>query len=616
MNEATLSEVRALADRHCLGLLTEDDVAQLNRLLHNNPAAQRAFLETTGIYARLQWEFAGGMAPAAGGNVNAEVAIVGVVTAGDTIATDTIAGDAIEPVLSTTLVENRTQSSALRTRAAWIAVAAAVLLAIVGIAYRGWNHRERPLAANPPSIDLPASTAIPRSITTPGSITFPRSTAPAIVATLKNTAGARWQAGHAPAAKLLAPMRLRLEAGVAEIEFVCGATAVLKAPADLELIGAKAAFLHAGQVVVRVPHESDAVGFRIETPNSQLVDLGTEFGVEVGTSGGCLLQVYEGEVLASAKAEDPAQAPRRVLEGEALRVDDSLHQTPFWPERFVRLLPGPDDPLGRGNLPYNVSQFAAVEVLPAAPGLTIDGDLADWDRSGQFRAACEPPFADHYYVEAVMMYDAAHVYVGAHVGDPHPMRSQISPRESRDLYGGGGSVALRLSTDRKAGWPLTAESADMRGGRPARPEDVSDQLCFFVLWYCEPEQKACIHLRYGMDLHGVEVNPPGYSGAFRRDADGLGYTLEYAIPWKLLNAADDPPRGGDELAAMWLVHWSDAGGRKWQGQLIDVMQPHEHGWNFQRAATWGKAIYRQAAAPPLPLAPSLSTDPPLAKDSP
>jgi hypothetical protein len=43
---------------------------------------------------------------------------------------------------------------------------------------------------------------------------------------------------------------------------------------------------------------------------------------------------------------------------------------------------------------------------------------------------------------------------------------------------------------------------------------------------------------------------------------------------------------------MFLTHWSDAEGKKWQGQLIDVTDPDEHGWNFERAATWGKAVYQ------------------------
>jgi hypothetical protein len=94
-----------------------------------------------------------------------------------------------------------------------------------------------------------------------------------------------------------------------------------------------------------------------------------------------------------------------------------------------------------------------------------------------------------------------------------------------------------------------------------------------------------------MDLHGTTVNPEGYRGFFRKDGDGQGYTFEYFIPWEILHAAEDPPRGGDVLGAMALVHWSDAQGLIWQGHLIDVANPEERGWNFYNAGTWGKAVY-------------------------
>ena len=49
-----------------------------------------------------------------------------------------------------------------------------------------------------------------------------------------------------------------------------------------------------------------------------------------------------------------------------------------------------------------------------------------------------------------MMYDATHLYVAAHVGDPEPMRN--ASREGFQFA--GGSVIVRLSTDRQLGWPL------------------------------------------------------------------------------------------------------------------------------------------------------------------
>jgi hypothetical protein len=42
------------------------------------------------------------------------------------------------------------------------------------------------------------------------------------------------------------------------------------------------------------------------------------------------------------------------------------------------------------------------------------------------------------------------------------------------------------------------------------------------------------------------------------------------------------------------VHWSDAAGRIWQDQLVEIRNPHEpHGiMVWERAATWGRAEYR------------------------
>ena len=406
---------------------------------------------------------------------------------------------------------------------------------------------------------------------------------------LVRTSAVRWGDATLQIGDRVKAGRVQLVDGTAEFSFDNGVQMVLSGPAEIELRDAMHAWLHSGKVMFRVP--SAASGFTLETEEAEIVDLGTVFGVEAGSQGGCLMQVYEGEVMASAKLDAEETSPRRVLQGEAVRVNGAVHKTDFWPDRFVRLLPGPEDPAGRGNYPYNVSQFDSVRIVSAPADISIDGDLSDWNLAGRFRSSCETPYGEDYYLEAAMMYDERQLYIGAHVGDPFPMRSQIRPIDAEHQHGAGGAVALRLSTDRQAGWPLSAVANGERNGRPASPADLSDKLSFVVLWFYEPEQKACIHLRHGMDLHGLKVNPPGYQGAYRKDADGRGYTLEYAIPWNLLNAADDPPRAGDELAAMWLVHWSDPAGRKWQGQLIDVMKPNEPGWNFLRAATWGKAIY-------------------------
>jgi hypothetical protein len=172
------------------------------------------------------------------------------------------------------------------------------------------------------------------------------------------------------------------------------------------------------------------------------------------------------------------------------------------------------------------------------------------------------------------------------------MRNVIDPATDADRAWCGGAIQIRVSTDRASGWPLDAESAWQARGRHAlRAGDVSSRIAHITLWYYKPLDKPSLHINYGMDLHGDVVNPTGFQGAFRRDADGRGYVAEYAIPWSLLGAGDDPPRSGDVLAASWNVHWSDESGRIWQGHLVEIANPKETGWTFARAATWGKAIY-------------------------
>ncbi|MBA2117825.1 FecR domain-containing protein [Bremerella alba] len=528
----SLNEVSDLADRYYIGHLDEEGIARLNELLLDNPEAQKAFLEVASVYARLQWEYSN-TSPTS-----------------DRPALENHKGQQSTPI----------SRSPVYGWHSWATISALAFLvfAVWGLWQTGYVS---------PSIQ--------------GNVAL---------ATVSQAIDTHWTPGFAPQGPSLFAQRLRLEKGLAQLTFSGGAIAVLKAPVDLELLSANEAFLHQGQAVIRIPEGSSNDHFHLETQKSRVVDLGTEFGVEVDDEGDSLLQVYEGEVQVTSKTLDDLGSPQLIREREAVVLGSTPQKTEFWAERFVRELPGPDDPAGPGLFPYNESQIQSVRIARADKPLDIDADLSDWNLSYRFHSTAKPPYAENYYLEAAMMYDDQNLYISAHVGDPHPMKSKILPSDPADQHGAGGSVALRLSTDRQAGWPVEAMNPSRRHGI-IHPTDRSEQLAFVVLWYSQSLQKPCIHLRYGMDLHGTQVNPPGYRGAFRKDKDGRGYTLEYAIPWSLLNAETDPPQSGDELAAMWLVHWSDTHGRRWQGQIIDVTNPEETDWNFVDAATWGKAIY-------------------------
>ncbi len=414
------------------------------------------------------------------------------------------------------------------------------------------------------------------------------------VATLTNLLGCAWDGPTPPerGAKLPAG-RIALNAGMAEITFAGGAVAVLEAPAVLELRGPAHGFLHAGRLVMRVP--PGASGFVMETEKARLLDIGTEFGVGVGDGGDTLVQVFDGIVVADFH-DDSGDTQQRLTAGQTVQVGGSAGPGPralaSSEQRFVRRFPAPNERGADWLVPYNRRTFDRVHVVPAPGGAKVNGDLSTWNRTGQFAIACVEPYSRDYYVEGCMMYDLQFLYIGAHVGDPAPMCSVFNPAIDPSVGWKGGAVQVRICADPSFGWPVDAEGCLVRGRKPLRPQDRSDHLVHLTMWYYQPEAKPCLHVNYGMDFHGDRVNPSGMIAAYRKDADGRGYTMTYAIPWSVLNCHARPPRAGDELGCCWNVHWSDEEGRLWKGYLVDVTNPQEKGFTYQTAKTWGRAIFQ------------------------
>jgi len=396
----------------------------------------------------------------------------------------------------------------------------------------------------------------------------------------------------------LAAGELILRKGVAEITFASGVSLLVEAPANLKLVDATNTALNAGRVVVRVPPA--AVGFAVDTPKARIVDQGTEFGVCVEPGRETVVQVFAGSVVAELKGPGASgEKSRRVAAGETMRIDASgpieLQRTAFSPERFLRTFSTPSVHKGEELIPFKPSEVSSQDVLAAPGPVTVDGDLSDWNLSGTFEARCGGRFAEEHYVQGSLMYDKTHLYLAARVGDPMPMRNVIDPNTDPWSAWMGGSVQLRFSTDRTFGWPVQAIKPSQRQGKPS-VQDTSGRIVHLTLWYFQPREQPCLELRYGMKLDRGVVNPAGWRGAFRKAADGKSYTVECAIPWTLLGAGDDPPRAGDEMGLCWTVNWSDASGKNWKGQLVEVKNPayatRGKELTFMHAETWGKAIYK------------------------
>lgn len=92
----------------------------------------------------------------------------------------------------------------------------------------------------------------------------------------------------------LSPGKLAISKGLLQIEFYSGVHLIVEGPAELELIGSNEAICHRGKLRAKVPEH--ARGFTVHSPKFQLVDLGTEFGIEVTPDGTSEVQVFDGEV--------------------------------------------------------------------------------------------------------------------------------------------------------------------------------------------------------------------------------------------------------------------------------------------------------------------------------
>ncbi len=109
-----------------------------------------------------------------------------------------------------------------------------------------------------------------------------------------------------------------LHDGVAEIAFNSGARAVVEGPARLSIESDNRTFLEYGKITADVNEQSS--GFTVNTPQMNIVDIGTRFGVTVNEAGDTEVHVMEGEVEVSRAWGNTAVTLLR--EGNAMRSDD------------------------------------------------------------------------------------------------------------------------------------------------------------------------------------------------------------------------------------------------------------------------------------------------------
>ena len=271
MNETRL---QFLLDKYRDGGLSEEERAELERTLLSSPQARQAFWEHARFHALLaQW---------------------GQEEWGRRMAVEPSATGPSPPSGS-----HRRHRAKLSRWLPWLAAAAACLALFVEL-----------------RLKLGRDSASPTdSVAAPDS---PRVT-PAGIAVLASAVEAKWAEGSALAPGAVLPAGpILLETGAVQVEFYSGARLIIQGPARVELRSEMEAFCHRGRLSGFVP--APARGFRVDAPGLSVIDLGTEFGLNVPAEGPPEVHVFTGAV--EVPRADGSR-PLKLVAGEAVRLENA-----------------------------------------------------------------------------------------------------------------------------------------------------------------------------------------------------------------------------------------------------------------------------------------------------
>jgi len=255
----------------CHGTASEGQTQALNELLQSNPAARDAYILRLELHSRLASEpdlF---------------------------VSTEQQASEASSPGRGAILPQNgpsfESRRRARKQKLSWVvALAACAALLVAG----WWGLRlSRPNER--------------------------KGTTSQAVAMLNRAVDAEWNQRE-KTIRLGAPLEpgwLRLKSGLAQIVFYSGARIVIEGPTELQLLSPSEASCRSGRLTAEVPPQ--ARGFRVSTPQIDVTDLGTAFGLDVKERR-TELHVFKGSVEFQPTA---SRAKRNMKEGSGALTDDS-----------------------------------------------------------------------------------------------------------------------------------------------------------------------------------------------------------------------------------------------------------------------------------------------------
>ena len=187
--------------------------------------------------------------------------------------------------------------------------------------------------------------------------------APQPAATLTDSINADW---GPDASKMQKGVRLydlkrpkTLLSGYSEITFDYGAKVVIEGPAVFEIKSPEQIYLSRGKIVAYVPQQ--ATGFILDTPTARIVDLGTEFGVDVAQGGDVAVHMFEGKASLIPGVRGDAKESHTLAAGYAKRVaagSGLVQEVAFADDLFARKIDSEKRLVWKGQKTINLADLA------------------------------------------------------------------------------------------------------------------------------------------------------------------------------------------------------------------------------------------------------------------
>ncbi len=233
--------------------------------------------------------------------------------------------------------------------------------------------------------------------------------------------------------------------------------------------------------------------------------------------------------------------------------------------------------LGAENMVGGQTQNEGFFAVPAKQAPAIDGDLSDWDVSGQILSYRDTSVKGTYSVKTAAMWDADNLYLSFDWRDPTPLNSQVNPEQ-----------------DPGRGWQADAEQL--------RVLSEGDDVRWLTFWSYQGQISALEYVQRlippGKNVlekvliakaHSPDVGM-GVQSAYQAAADGAGFVHEVKIPWNLIFTDGRKMAAGGKIRLGMEFLWGNPQGKGSPShRCVDNMQPgvltREFYWDAKNA--WG-----------------------------